>query len=622
MRRFLQTLKSWAKVPDFNADEVVRLHEIFSKFSEKQLASMAGDVRDRLLLGASESSVANETFALVREATRRRLGIELRRNQLQTAWHLLNRQIVELPTGEGKSLAAIPALVLRALAGRGAWLATANDYLAKRDAVVMEEVFAVLGLSVGYLQSNQSLAERRNAYQFDVTYGTIREFGFDFLRDRLKLRRNRLTDDSNTPIQRDRFSIIVDEADSVLLDDALTPLIISEPKSRPQDVQLHQWAVSTGRRLRNDVDFLLDPMTAQIWLTESGRAQIRTAATVDILTHVNLPEAYEFVVRAIEAETTFHRDRDYVVRDNAIVIVDRMTGRLAEGRQWQNGLQQSLEAANQLPITPDTKPVARVAIQSFLRGFAHLSGMTGTAKEAAFEFRHLYGMREIVIPPFRPCRRIELPVQITNTRQEKWGMVIAATQELQRQGRPVLIGTRDLNASEELSETLRHAQVSHRILTAKQEADEAELISQAGEAGVVTVSTSIAGRGTDIRLGPGVADRGGLHVIATSLFDASRIDRQLAGRCGRQGDPASYQQILSLDDPLLHAAWDDRIREQKLRGVLTSSLSHRTSLFHAAQKVLEKRQAQARRALLANERERMIQNQELGFDPYLDDVDS
>ena len=599
---------------------IVRQQQTISSLPDKTLSERTDDLRERLLDGEPESALFIETFALVREASRRELGIEHRENQLLAAWYLLQRQVVELPTGEGKTLAATPALALRALAGRGVWLATANDYLARRDAIAMQRVFERLGLSVGYLQTEQTPDERRHAYSSDITYGTIREFGFDFLRDRLNLRRDRTSGGDQKLLQRERFSIIVDEADSILLDDARTPLIISEPQEKPQTEMVVRWGVETGRSLVEDVDFLLDTVSTRVWLTESGRAKVRSAVNTQVLFHINLPEAYLTVARAIESERTFHVNRDYVLRDGKIVIVDRLTGRLAEGRQWQNGIQQSLEAANHLEITPETNPVAKVTVQAFLRGFQHLSGMTGTAQEAKSELRDCYEIGNVVIPPYKPCVRHELPVNVTNTRQEKWAAIVSAVQQMKRIGRPVLIGTRDLNASEELSQKLFAAGIEHQVLTAKQEANEALLISRAGVAGTVTVSTSIAGRGTDIQLGQGVAESGGLHVIAADLFDAARVDRQLAGRAGRQGDPATYQKILSLEDDVLQVAWDPVTSQNKINRVIKSGPDARLELLTSAQKLIEREHMLARRDLLIQDRDRSKRLDEFGFNPYLDDL--
>jgi preprotein translocase subunit SecA len=586
------------------------------------ISDRAESLRDRLFHGESEFSLAVEAFSLLQEAAHRQLGLKHRTNQLQVAWHLLCRQVVEFPTGEGKTLAVTPTLALRAFTGRGAWLATANDYLARRDATMMQPVFELLGLSTGYLQSQQTLDERRRAYACDITYGTIREFGFDFLRDRLNQRRNLMTGEQQQPLQRERFSIIVDEADSILLDDARTPLIISEPKVAPQPEMVFRWGALTGRSLVEDLDFFVDPISTSVWLTDQGRAKIRAAARSDILMHVTLPEAYQFVARAVQTERGFLLNRDFVIREGEIVIVDRLTGRLAEGRQWQLGIQQSLEAAHELNISLNTCPVAKVTIQAFLRGFHHLSGTTGTAQEANREFRNYYGMRCIVIPPYRPCQRIEWPAQITNTLQEKWGVIVSSVQRLKRQGRPVLIGTRDLNASADLSAELNSVGIDHQVLTARQEADEAELISRAGEPGAVTVSTSLAGRGTDIQLGDGVAQAGGLHVIAADLFDAARIDRQLAGRGGRQGDPATYQKILCLEDELLRSAWDPQACQRRIQGLKSRGNSSRLSFFKQTQQIIEHRHVLARRQLLIHDREQTKRNLSLGFDPYLDEVES
>ena len=595
---------------------------MLAAMSDQALTDQALELKDQLLDGQWESSLMNPTFALCREAARRCLGIEHRKNQFEVARSLLKRRIVELPTGEGKTLAATPALTLRAFSGRGVWLATANDYLARRDAATMKDLFALLGLTVGFVQSDQSPNERREAYGCDITYGTIREFGFDFLRDRLSARRRQNDGTLHTPLQRERFSIMVDEADSILLDDARTPLIISESKESTLDADVFRWSVDAAGRLEEDVDYLRDPATTKVWLTDMGRSRIRSLARRDVVSRITLPEAYESVCRSIEAITTFHLNRDYVIREGKVVIVDRLTGRLAEGRQWQNGIQQSIEAANQVEITPDTHAVAKVTVQAFLRGFEHLSGMTGTAMEAAAEFRESYGLRCTVVPPHSPSKRKELFPQVMDTRSEKWRTITSVVRDMQQRNRPVLIGTRDLNASEELSEQLRSAQIEHQVLTAKQELDEAELISLAGQPGTVTVSTSIAGRGTDIRLGPGVKEAGGLHVIAADLFDAARIDRQLAGRGGRQGDPATYQQILSLEDELLFAAWDQETCQARVQRAHATDTAGRLKFHRAAQAYLERQHRLARRDLLVRDRDRTKRNQELGFDPYLDDSES
>lgn len=602
-----------------NFDLILRNQSHLSGLSDANLTDHARDLRDRLLDGKQESELVADLFPLVREAARRRLGLEHRENQLAAGQHLLGREAVEMPTGEGKTLAATLALTLRAFSRRGVWLATANDYLARRDATTMRSIFELLGLSAGYLQSDHSPDDRLRAYNCDITYGTIREFGFDFLRDRLNRRQS---SHSAVPLQRERFSIIVDEADSILLDDARTPLIISEPRPDEANGDVFLWADATGRQLTEELDFLSEPQSTKVWLTETGRSHIRQAATNQILSRLTLPEAYESVSRAIEADRTFYINRDYIIRDGKLVIVDGLTGRLAEGRQWQKGFQQTLEAANKLEITPPTRAVAQITVQAFLRGFPHLSGMTGTAQEAAGEFRRTFKMKNVVVPPFRACQRINIPPTVMDTRQQKLTAVVESVQQMLKAGRPVLIGTRDLNASAELSEALRYSGIDHQVLTANQEACEADLISRAGQEGTVTVSTSIAGRGTDIRLGPRVADRGGLHVIATDLFDASRIDRQLAGRCGRQGDPGSYQLILSLEDSILKAAWEPAQYDRLRKRMLSRNPAERLEFQRTAQRQIERRHRAARDQLLRSDRDRSQRHNELGFDTCLDDLES
>jgi len=590
---------------------------------DHELQEHVEEIRDLLADGHSELSLAERMFGLACEAARRSLGWELRQNQLQAARHLLCRRIVELPTGEGKTLAVTPALVLRALAGRGAWLATANDYLARRDAVLMTPLFALLDLSVGYLQAAQTPAERRAAYACDITYGTIREFGFDFLRDRLAQRRaDGLSGEHQRKVQRELYSIFVDEADSILLDDARTPLIISE--TRPQKCGHHavRWSVLTGRALEVEHDYFAEPSTCRIWLTDVGRAKVRKLVEQDLLAETSLPEAYELVSQAIQAEHLFRLNRDYVIRDGSLVIIDRATGRLAEGRAWQDGIQQILQAGNGVEMTPETHAVAQITVQAFLRKFEHLSGMTGTARESSGEFSQVYRLDTVVIPPFRPCRRTELAAQVYKTRAEKWNAVVAAVRHSNMLGRPVLVGTRDLQASEEISSRLNEFAIRHQVLTARQEEQESQLVAAAGQNGMVTVSTNIAGRGTDIRLEEGVEELGGLHVIAADLFDAARIDRQLAGRGGRQGSPSTYQQILSLEDDVLSAAWEDSERLKRVRRVINQQMSEKCRLLQQAQRILEQRHARARYSLLKYDRERIKRHRELGFDPYLDDPES
>lgn len=591
------------------------------KFSDRALTDLAGELRDEIAVCPGCDAAQAAVFELIREAVRRCLGFEFRKNQLRAGRQLLARQIVELPTGEGKTLAVTPALAVRALAGRGVWLATSNDYLARRDALQMRPVFALLGMSTGYLQASDGPAERRRAYECDITYGTIREFGFDFLRDRLERRRNGNSSRTGVgPIQRELFSLFVDEADSVMLDDARTPLLISEPRSFRMSAKVLRWAVAVGRSLRHETDYFADPKSLVVWLTDSGRSSVRQAIDRTVAAETTLPEAYRAVSQAIQAEAAFRLDRDYVLRDGRLVIVDQSTGRLAEGREWQDGFQQMLQAANRLEITPTARPAAQITVQALLRKFEHLSGMTGTAWESRKEFTRLYRLRTVVVPPFRPCQRRELETKVFNTRREKWDEIVAIVSRSAANGRPVLIGTRDLRASRELSSQLSEQRISHQLLTAEHVEQEAELIAAAGRKGMVTVSTNIAGRGTDIRLDADAEQLGGLEVIASDMFDAARIDRQLAGRAGRQGAPGTYQKILSLEDDLLTAAWElDEVRQvTRCAAGWSSSAKHR--LQRQAQRELEHRHAQARWALLLQDRERTRRLEELELDPCLDDA--
>jgi preprotein translocase subunit SecA len=591
------------------------------KLSDRALSDLGEALRDEAGEGDLPESAQAACIGLVCEAARRCLGFEFRENQLRAGRMLLARQIVELPTGEGKTLAVTPALAVRALSGRGVWLATSNDYLARRDAWQMRPVFELLGLSTGYVQAADGPAERRRAYACDITYGTIREFGFDFLRDRLQRRRGGTCRSEIGPIQRELFSIFVDEADSVMLDDARTPLIISEPRAPRVGEAALRWSVAVGRSLRLEADYFADPKSLAVWLTEAGRSRVRQAMDRNVSAEMTLPEAYRAVSQAIQAEMAYRLDRDYVIRDGRLVIIDQSTGRLAEGREWQDGFQQVLQAANGLEITPQTRPAAQITVQAFLSQFEHLSGMTGTAWESRQEFARLYGLRTVVVPPFRPCRRRELETKVFNTRQEKWEEITTVVSRSTETGRPVLIGTRDLHASRELSANLSERGIRHQILTAEQVEQEAELIAAAGEKGMVTVSTNMAGRGTDIRIDADVEQLGGLEVIASDMFDAARIDRQLAGRAGRQGAPGAYQKILSLEDDLLTAAREYQEVQHAAQHGSRGTLATKHRLHRRAQQELERRHAQARWSLLIQDRERTRRLKELELDPCLDEFD-
>jgi preprotein translocase subunit SecA len=582
------------------------------------LHDKAQSLRFRARCGEPLRQLAVDCFVLVRQAALRELGLSHRPAQLMAGALMLDRTVVELATGDGKTLAATLVLASRALCGRGSWLATANDYLARRDAEWMGPVYRALGLSVGCIQAGMDTAERRSNYRCDITYGTLREFGFDFLRDRRALRDS---GGSAAPAQGQLNSLILDEADSLLLDEARTPLIISETDSceTARVSASFPWAMRIAGELSSGADWVADPETAAVYLTKAGRSRVRRGATATALADMGLRELYDAVTLSVRVRRDFHRDRDYVVQDGKLLIVDPFTGRLADGRRWRAGIHEMLEAAEGLEVQPQSRTAARITIQALLNEFEHLAGMTGTCWEARRELRRVYRLGARVVPPsFRSRRQMGHP-QVWATQEEKWQAVLDAVVQSHAAGRPVLVGTRDIAASDALSVRLAAAGLPHAVLNAREESHEAELVARAGERSAITVATNMAGRGTDIRLGPGVAELGGLHVIATELYDSVRVDRQLAGRCARQGDPGSVQQILSLDDAVLNLAYGidaERVRQRARR----QGVNGRLRILRSAQARVEARHRNERARLRKSEGVLRERYDSLGYDPFLDDL--
>ncbi len=610
--------------------------------SEAELRRASLALRYRARSGESPRKLVVDSFALVREAARRTIGLRHFDVQLLGGLTLVSRGLAEMQTGEGKTLTATLPLYLYALYGRGAHLATVNDYLARRDAEQMRPVFAALGLSTGVIESSTEPPERRRAYAADITYGTAKEFGFDYLRDRLLLRSR---DDEGTdligrlmgepdkrrgekPLQRTAFFMLVDEADSVLIDDAGTPLIIAGAAGEvKRDVAArYQFAATEARQFQEDEHYTLQRAEHRVELTFAGRALLRSLSHPAEMNAVGLVTLYEDMERAILVERLYERDRNYVVREpegkteSAVAIVDEFTGRIAEGRKWRAGLHQAVEAKEGLAVTDDGGQAARITVQEFFLRYRHLAGMSGTAQGSARELRRIYKLRTRQIPTNRPPIRKRLPTQIFGIAAAKWQAVVAEVQELHAVGRPVLVGTRSIDKSEQLSQLLRAARIEHDVLNAHHEQREADIVALAGEHGRVTVATNMAGRGTDIRLGEGVVDLGGLHVIITEMHEAARIDRQLVGRSGRQGDPGSYRYFLSLEDDLLSEGLGPR-RAKKLSRVGAAaqrSLARYERLFRRAQRAVERRKFRRRKQLLAYEKQRNLSARPLGLDPHLD----
>jgi preprotein translocase subunit SecA len=636
---------------------IAGLEPILTAEADAQLAERSLALRYRAQCREPLEELMIETFALVREAARRTVGLRHYDVQVLGGLALFDGGIAEMETGEGKTLTATLPLVLRAMPGRGTLLATANDYLARRDAVWMSPIYRLLGLSVGIITAETPRGERRGAYACDITYSTAREFGFDFLRDRLALRASAdnplaflqqpavgnsdaggaggwLSSNAGKgrasetlPVQRAPYFMLVDEADSLLIDEARTPLILSggAPETAQVTAAGCRWGASVAEQFHEGEHFDYDEKRQRLALSAAGRALLRGLPIPTELDGQRMFELYEFVERAILVQDKFQRDRHYVVRDQEIVIVDEFTGRLSEGRRWQAGIHQAIEAREGVSISHEAQVVARVTVQDFFLRFPELAGMTGTAMPAARELRQLYRRRVLEVPTHHRSRRERLPDRIFASADEKWDAIVNQAKQMQSQGRPVLIGTRSIDVSERLSERLAQAGVQHVVLNARDPAKEAQIVGRAGEKGQVTVATNMAGRGTDIRLGDGAGALGGLSVIGTEMHDSARIDRQLAGRCARQGDPGSFQQFLSLEDELLQRAFGEAAATKlaaslarALGGDAVKAAMRISRLFARAQRIVEGRQRHERAQLQHHEARRHRMHREMGQDPYLD----
>ena len=512
--------------------------------------------------GFGNETVAR-TFALVREAAGRRLGMRHFDVQLAGGLVLLDGMVAEMETGEGKTLTATLPACTAALAGIPVHIVTVNDYLAERDATLMGPVYAALGLTVGVIRQGLDPAARRAAYACDVTYCTNKELAFDYLKDRIvmwdrpsamRLRLERLYGDdsrANRLLMRGLRFAIVDEADSVLIDEARTPLIISADSRASMGQDIYRLALDAATHLTPGDDFTVSESDRSVELRERGRAVVERFdwAETDALT--NAEQREELVRQGLTALHLFERDRHYLVRDGKVQIIDEYTGRLMPDRSWERGLHQLIELKESCEPTSRKDTLARISFQRFFRRYLRLAGMTGTAREVARELWSIYRLRVVTLPTNRPLRRRGLRDRASATGDRKWATVVQTIADVHATGRPVLVGTRSVASSELLSGLLDAAGLPHRVLNAQQDREEAEIVAQAGQPGQITVATNMAGRGTDIRLGEGVAELGGLHVVATEHSEARRIDRQLFGRCGRQGDPGTYEAFFSLEDELV-----------------------------------------------------------------------
>ncbi|MCU0805273.1 MAG: preprotein translocase subunit SecA [Burkholderiales bacterium] len=598
---------------------VGREQDALRNLTLEEIGRGAGELRAALRReGLTETRVA-QSFALVRAAAERTLGMRHFDCQLVGGWVMLNGMIAEMDTGEGKTLTATLAASTAALAGMPVHIITVNDYLTARDAETMGPVYRALGLSVGTVVNGQSPDARRAAYACDVVYCTNKELTFDYLRDRLALGRRssraqlqieRLAGrDSRASrlVLRGLYFGIVDEADSVLVDEARTPLVISGRSDQAPELAMFRAALDAATRLTGGADFVVDARERNVRLTQAGQATLAQLAPGLPAVFQGRRRREELLTQALVALHLFQRDEHYIVRDEKVQIIDEYTGRILPDRSWELGLHQMIEAKEGTPLTGQQASVARMTYQRFFRRYLRLSGMTGTASEIAAELWSVYRLPVVRIPTNRPVRRRDLGTVVFRTAEEKWAAIGARARTLANEGRPVLIGTRSVAASERVSAALAAAGLAHQLLNARQDKEEAAIVSLAGQRGRITVATNMAGRGTDIKLGPGVAEAGGLAVIATELHESRRIDRQLYGRAARQGDPGSFEAIVSVQDelPAVYAS-------RPVRGLAAffARRSGRISqpalrrLLRAAQARAERHHAAIRRDLLATD-ERM-----------------
>ena len=539
------------KVLQQRMEAVSALEPEVERLSDGALAAKTGEFRERLAGGEGLDDILPEAFAVVREASRRTLGMRPFDVQVMGGIVLHEGKIAEMKTGEGKTLAATMPVYLNALSGKGVHVVTVNDYLARRDANWMGEIYEFLGLRVGLIQENMGFAERKEAYGSDLTYGTNAQFGFDYLRDNIATTTEQL-------VQRELNFAIVDEVDSILIDEARTPLIISGMPESAADIYYRFAAIVP--RLKEGEDYEVDEKKRQIAPTESGVEKVERALGVENLYDDVNTNLVNHLNQALRAHALFHKDVEYIVRDGQVFIVDEFTGRVLEGRRYSEGLHQAIEAKEGVAIREENQTVATITIQNFFRQYEKLSGMTGTAATEADEFMHIYKMEVVSIPTHKEMIRDDRDDLVYKTKKAKYGAVVEDIAERNTEGQPILVGTVSVEVSEHLSNLLKRRGIRHNVLNAKHHEREAEIVAEAGERGAVTIATNMAGRGTDIKLGPGVPDLGGLYVLGTERHESRRIDNQLRGRSGRQGDPGESRFYLSFEDDLLRLFGGDRMQ--------------------------------------------------------------
>ncbi|MBR0325182.1 MAG: preprotein translocase subunit SecA, partial [Selenomonadales bacterium] len=574
-------------------DKINALEPSMQNLSDANLREKTQEFKDRLANGETLDDILPEAFAVVREASRRVLGMRHFDVQLIGGMVLHQGKIAEMRTGEGKTLVATLPSYLNALTGQGVHIVTVNDYLAKRDSEWMGKLYNFLGLSVGLIAHGLDFMERKRAYAADITYGTNNEFGFDYLRDNMVTYPEQM-------VQRKLNYAIVDEVDSILVDEARTPLIISGPGEKSTD--LYYVMAKAVAPLKEGEDYTLDEKTKAVMPTEAGINKVEeTLGLKNLYSAANIDMSHQFT-QALKAKAIMKRDKDYVVREGQVVIVDEFTGRLMFGRRYSDGLHQAIEAKEGVKIERESQTLASITFQNYFRMYDKLSGMTGTAKTEEGEFVKIYNLPVVVIPTNKEIKRTDFPDVIYKTKAAKYRAVVKAIKELHEKGQPVLVGTTSIRQSEALSAELHKARIPHQVLNAKYHEMEAEIISEAGQLGAVTIATNMAGRGTDIVLGEGVPEVGGLHILGTERHESRRIDNQLRGRAGRQGDPGSSRFYLSLEDDLMRLFGSENIATMmdKLGMDEDEPIEHKliTRSVEKAQKKVEARNFDIRKHVL------------------------
>ena len=523
-------------------DYINSLEPQFEALSDEQLKGKTAEFRERIEKGETLDELLPEAFATVREASKRTLGMRHFDVQLIGGMALHEGKIAEMKTGEGKTLVGTLPVYLNALLGKGVHVVTVNDYLAQRDSQQMGQIYNFLGMTVGVNLNGMEHEQKQEAYACDITYGTNNEFGFDYLRDNMVLYKEQM-------VQRPLYYCIIDEVDSILIDEARTPLIISGQAQK--STELYYAADRFVKTLTPEEDYTVDIKVKAVSLTEKGVAKAERVFGIDNLydhKHVTLNH---HVVQALKANVIMRRDVDYVVTDDEVLIVDEFTGRIMQGRRYSDGLHQAIEAKEGIEVQNESMTLATITFQNYFRMYRKLAGMTGTAKTEEEEFKKIYGLDVVVVPTNKPMIRVDKPDVVYKTIASKYRMVVEEIAERHKKGQPVLVGTTSIENSEYLSSLLKKRGIPHKVLNAKYHAEEAAIIAQAGQKGAVTIATNMAGRGTDIMLGEGVKELGGLHIIGTERHESRRIDNQLRGRAGRQGDPGSSQFFLSMQDELM-----------------------------------------------------------------------